>query len=251
MTSERWTTRRLSPRGGGAREGWWGVSDAANLFLDQLAVWRELSFNGCEWFPRYMDYQSFPSWARETLEAHGSDSRRRYTFETLESAATHDPIWNATQRQLLTEGWFHGYLRMLWGKKILEWAPDRPTALAWMETLMNRYSLDGRDPVSYAGFAWVLGRYDRPWPERPVFGTVYVVRERQAKAPDVRVFEAVQLRSASRLVLARGAEADRFTSTTPDRYVLCTTTLSAGVRGMGPAKEHHGRRNEEPHGRAG
>jgi hypothetical protein len=81
MTSERWTTRRLSPRGGGAREGWWGVSDAANLFLDQLAVWRELSFNGCEWFPRYMDYQSFPSWARETLEAHGSDSGRRYALK--------------------------------------------------------------------------------------------------------------------------------------------------------------------------
>lgn len=172
MTSERWTTRRLSARGGGAREGWWGVSDSANIFLDQLTVWRDLSFNGCEWIPRYMDYQSFPSWARETLEAHRSDPRRQYAFETLESAATHDPIWNATQRQLLTEGWFHGYLRMLWGKKILEWAPDPPTALAWMEILMNRYSLDGRDPVSYASFAWVFGRYDRPWPERPVFGTV-------------------------------------------------------------------------------
>jgi deoxyribodipyrimidine photo-lyase len=172
MTAERWTTRRLAARGGGAREGWWGVSDSANVFLDQLVVWRELAFNGCEWTPRYMDYQSFPAWARETLEAHRSAPRRQYAFETLESASTHDAIWNATQRQLLSEGWFHGYLRMLWGKKILEWAPDPPTALAWMETLMNRYSLDGRDPVSYASFAWVLGRYDRPWPARPVFGTV-------------------------------------------------------------------------------
>jgi deoxyribodipyrimidine photo-lyase len=181
MTSERWTTRRLSARGGGARQGWWGVSDSANIFLDQLTVWRDLSFNGCEWIPRYMDYQSFPSWARETLEAHRSDPRRQYAFETLESAATHDAIWNSTQRQLLTEGWFHGYLRMLWGKKILEWAPDPPTALAWMETLMNRYSLDGRDPVSYASFAWVLGRYDRPWPERPVFGTVRYMSSESAR----------------------------------------------------------------------
>ena len=90
-------------------------------------------------------------------------------------------IWNATQRQLIADGWFHGYLRMLWGKKILEWAPDPPTALAWMETLMNRYSLDGRDPVSCASFAWVLGRYDRPWPERPVFGTVRYMSSESAR----------------------------------------------------------------------
>ena len=88
MTSERWTTRRLSQRGGGAREGWWGVSDSANTFLDQLVVWRELAFNGCEWIPDYREYDSLPSWARETLEAHRSDPRRQYAFETLESAAT-------------------------------------------------------------------------------------------------------------------------------------------------------------------
>jgi deoxyribodipyrimidine photo-lyase len=181
MTSERWTTRRLSPRGGGAREGWWGVSDSANIFLDQLVVWRELAFNACEWNPRYREYDSLPLWACETLEAHHSDPRRQYPFETLESAATHDVIWNATQRQLIAEGWFHGYLRMLWGKKILEWAPDPPAALAWMETLMNRYSLDGRDPVSYASFAWVLGRYDRPWPARPIFGTVRYMSSESAK----------------------------------------------------------------------
>jgi deoxyribodipyrimidine photo-lyase len=122
-----------------------------------------------------------PAWARETLEAHRLDERRQYAFQTLESAATHDAIWNATERQLIAEGWFHGYLRMLWGKKILEWAPDPPTALAWMETLMNRYSLDGRDPVSYASFAWVLGRYDRPWPKRPVFGTVRCMSSESAR----------------------------------------------------------------------
>ena len=148
------------------------MSDSASTFLDQLVVWRELAFNGCEWIPDYRNYDTLPAWARQTLEAHRSDRRRQYALETLESAATHDVIWNATARQLIADGWFHGYLRMLWGKKILEWAPDPPTALAWMETLMNRYSLDGRDPVSYASFAWVLGRYDRPWPTRPVFGTV-------------------------------------------------------------------------------
>jgi deoxyribodipyrimidine photo-lyase len=172
MTAERWTTRKLAPRGGGAREGWWGVHDSANQFLDQLVVWRELAFNGCEWVPGYMTYDSLPQWARDTLEAHASDERQRYDLATIDAAATGDAVWNAAQRQLKTEGWFHGYLRMLWGKKLLEWAPDPSTALTWMESLMNRYSLDGRDPVSYASFTWVLGRYDRPWPRRPVFGTV-------------------------------------------------------------------------------
>jgi deoxyribodipyrimidine photo-lyase len=181
MTSERWTTRKLAARGGGAREGWWGVSDSANMFLDQLIVWRELAFNGCEWVPDFTRYESLPQWARDTIDAHRADPRRRYDFDTLDAAATHDPVWNATQRQLKAEGWFHGYLRMLWGKKLFEWAPDAPTALLWMEALMNRYSLDGRDPVSYAGFTWVLGRYDRPWPRRPVFGTLRYMSSDSAK----------------------------------------------------------------------
>jgi deoxyribodipyrimidine photo-lyase len=181
MTAERWTTRRLARRGGGAREGWWGVGDSANLFLDQLVVWRELAFNGCEWVPDYIQYESLPPWARNTIAAHAGDRRRRYDFATVDGAATHDAVWNAAQRQLKAEGWFHGYLRMLWGKKLFEWAPDAPTALEWMESLMNRYSLDGRDPVSYGSFAWVLGRYDRPWPRRPVFGTIRYMSSESAK----------------------------------------------------------------------
>jgi deoxyribodipyrimidine photo-lyase len=181
MSSERWTTRRLAPRGGGARDGWWGVSDSANAFLDQLVVWRELAFNGCEWTEGCTGYESVPQWARDTIAAHARERGRRYDLKTLEAAETHDPLWNAVQRQLVVEGWFHGYLRMLWGKKIFEWAPDAPTALEWMEELMNRYSLDGRDPVSYASFAWVLGRYDRPWPERPIFGTVRYMSSESAK----------------------------------------------------------------------
>jgi deoxyribodipyrimidine photo-lyase len=173
MTRERWTTRKLAKKGGGAREGWWGVSASAETFLDQLVVWRELAFNGCEYVPSYDDYSSLPAWSRATLEAHLADERPHlYPLEQLDAAATSDEVWNAAQRQLVTEGWFSGYLRMLWGKKLLEWSAHPADALARMQALMDRYSLDGRDPNAYASYAWVLGRYDRPWPERPIFGTV-------------------------------------------------------------------------------
>jgi deoxyribodipyrimidine photo-lyase len=181
-TSERWTTRRLAARGGGAREGWWGMSASAEAFLDQLVVWRELAFNGCEYIPRYSDYETLPSWSRATLEKHLHDRRPHlYSRDRLESATTDDEVWNAAQRQMVTEGWFHGYLRMLWGKKILEWSRHPADALQTMEALMNRYSLDGRDPNSWAGYMWVLGRYDRPWPERPVFGTVRYMTSASAR----------------------------------------------------------------------
>ncbi|HEX6973810.1 MAG TPA: hypothetical protein VF147_05375 [Vicinamibacterales bacterium] len=173
MTAERWTTRKLGKGAGGAREGWWNVSPSAEAFLDQLVVWRELAFNGCEWTPGFERYDTLPAWARATLEAHMEDERPHlYDAATLDAARTEDDVWNAAQRQLVEDGWFHGYMRMLWGKKILEWTADPAVALAHMEQLMNRYSLDGRDPVSYASFGWVLGRYDRPWPEHAVFGTV-------------------------------------------------------------------------------
>jgi deoxyribodipyrimidine photo-lyase len=173
MTRERWTTRRLSKTGGGRREGWWGVGRGAEAFLDQLVIWRELAFNTCEYVANHADYESLPEWSRKTLAEHRRDRRPQvYSLEQLESANTADEIWNAAQRQLVAEGWFHGYLRMLWGKKILEWSKDPAEALAKMQSLMDRYSLDGRDPNSHAGYGWVLGRYDRPWPERPIFGTV-------------------------------------------------------------------------------
>jgi deoxyribodipyrimidine photo-lyase len=173
MTHERWTTRRLGDKARGKREGWWGVSTGAEAFLDQLVVWRELAFNGCEYISNYQSFGSLPEWARKTLDEHKRDRRaHKYTIEALEAAATHDRIWNAAQRQLVAEGWFYGYLRMLWGKKILEWTPRPADALLRMQSLMDRYSLDGRDPNSYAGYAWVLGRYDRPWPKRAIFGTI-------------------------------------------------------------------------------
>jgi deoxyribodipyrimidine photo-lyase len=182
MTHERWTTRKIAKRGGGIRENWWGTSPSAELFLDQILVWREVAFNGCERWPRFTEYESLPAWARATLAAHAADPRpHQYPLDGLESAATHDEVWNAAQRQMTRDGWTHGYMRMVWGKKIYEWSRDPTEALARMEALMNRYSLDGRDPVSYASFTWVLGRYDRPWPERPIFGTVRYMTTESAR----------------------------------------------------------------------
>jgi deoxyribodipyrimidine photo-lyase len=182
MTRERWTTRKLAAGRSGAREGWWGVSTSAEMFLDQLVVWRELAFNGSARIPGFDTYDTLPAWARRTIEAHAGDPRPRlYDEETLEHARTDDEVWNAAQRQLRTDGWFHGYARMLWGKKIFEWSAEPAESLRVMERLMNRYSLDGRDPVSYASFGWVLGRYDRPWFERPVFGTVRYMTSASAR----------------------------------------------------------------------
>lgn len=171
---ERWTIGKLQKTASGAREGWWKMGAGAEAFLDQLVTWRELAFNTCTYRPAdYDTYESLPRWSRETLEAHVADERpHRYRLEDLEEAQTHDAVWNAAQRQLRREGWCHNYLRMLWGKKILEWSPSPREALQAMIAIMNRWSLDGRDPNSYAGYAWTLGRYDRPWPERPVFGKV-------------------------------------------------------------------------------
>jgi deoxyribodipyrimidine photo-lyase len=174
MRHEGWSLRRLPTRATGAREGWWGVGRGAEAFLDQLVVWRELAYNMAASRPNDFDrYESLPVWALATLAAHAGDPRpRTYSRQTLERAQTDDELWNAAQRQMLSEGWFHNYLRMLWGKKILEWSPSPREALSTMVALMNRWSLDGRDPNSYAGYFWTLGRYDRPWPERPIYGKV-------------------------------------------------------------------------------
>jgi deoxyribodipyrimidine photo-lyase len=171
---EGWSTTRILGRGLGQREGWWRMSPNTEAFLDQLITWRELGFNMCANLPGYEQYSSLPEWALNTLGAHRNDPRASlYDIETLESADTHDPIWNAAQRSLSREGRLHNYLRMLWGKKILEWTRSPQEALQIMIHLNNKFALDGRDPNSYAGISWVLGRYDRPWaPERPVFGRI-------------------------------------------------------------------------------
>ena len=171
---EGWGPHLLPDRARGGREGWLGMSPAAEAFLDQLITWRELSQNFCHYRTDYDRFSSLPGWARATLEEHAPDERPHvYTLEQLERAQTHDPLWNAAQGQLLEEGIIHNYLRMIWGKKILHWTPDPRRALEIMIHLNNRFALDGRDPNSYSGIFWTLGRFDRAWgPERPVFGKV-------------------------------------------------------------------------------
>jgi len=173
LRHEEWRPDRLAATASGAKAGWWGLSASAEAFLDQLIAWRELGFNMSARRLDVMAFESLPAWALATLDRHATDPRPYlYTLDQFDAAETHDPLWNAAQRQLRTEGAIHNYLRMLWGKKILEWSASPREALAVMIALNNRYALDGRDPNSYSGIFWVLGRYDRPWPERPVFGHI-------------------------------------------------------------------------------
>jgi deoxyribodipyrimidine photo-lyase len=143
-------------------------------FLEEMIVRRELSFN----FARYAGPQveclsSLPDWARKTLLQHAVDERKpNYTRDQFEQADTHDDIWNATQKELLLRGKMHGYYRMYWGKKIIEWSNTCQDALETMIYLHDKYALDGRDPNTYTGILWCFGLHDRPWVERPVFGQI-------------------------------------------------------------------------------
>jgi deoxyribodipyrimidine photo-lyase len=172
--NEEWSQEKLSRKVTGKREGWWGMSAPAEAFLDQLVTWRELGFNACAHVEGYDTYEALPEWARATLEQHAGDERAEcYTKAQFERAATHDELWNAAQNQLRRSGVIHNYLRMLWGKKILHWSKSPRAAFATMVELNDKYALDGRDPNSYSGIAWTMGKYDRPWgPVRPIFGTV-------------------------------------------------------------------------------
>lgn len=171
---EDWTPERLSNKTSGKREDWWNMSAPAEAFLDELITWRELGYNMAALRSDYDQYDTLPGWARETLEEHESDSRTHiYRLEDFEKANTHDPLWNAAQNQLVQEGRLHNYLRMLWGKKIFEWSNTPRDALKVMIELNNKYAIDGRNPNSYSGIFWVLGRYDRAWgPERSVYGKI-------------------------------------------------------------------------------
>ncbi|MGM0454308.1 MAG: deoxyribodipyrimidine photo-lyase [Thermodesulfobacteriota bacterium] len=155
---------------------------ATEAYLEQLIVRRELSMNFAFYNPDYATFAGLPAWAKKTLAEHGADVRDYcYRFETLESANTHDPYWNAAQNELRLRGKIHGYMRMYWGKKILEWSETPETAFSRSLYLNNRYALDGRDPNSYAGILWCFGKHDRPWPERPIFGKVRYMNDRGLK----------------------------------------------------------------------
>ena len=143
-------------------------------FLEELITRRELADNFCLYEPLYDSFEGLPEWGRKTLRSHKRDKREYvYSSRKLESGKTHDPLWNAAQNQMVVTGKMHGYMRMYWAKKILEWSRTPEEAIRTAIRLNDRYELDGRDPNGYAGIAWAIGGlHDRPWPERKIFGKV-------------------------------------------------------------------------------
>jgi deoxyribodipyrimidine photo-lyase len=149
--------------------------DQAEKYLDELIGWRELSVLFVKHNPdTYDTWECAEPWAHKSLREHARDVRPyTYTLKQLEKAETHDELWNAAQRQMAREGWMHNYMRMYWGKKILEWSPNPAKAFEWAVLLNDKYELDGRDPNSYSGIAWaIVGKHDRPWFDRPIFGQI-------------------------------------------------------------------------------
>jgi len=158
-------------------------------FLNELLVWRELAVNFVTYNPNYDNFESGENWAHRTLAGHARDPRPYlYAERQLENAETHDPLWNAAQMQMVNTGWMHNYMRMYWGKKILEWSRTPAEAYRVAVALNDKYELDGRDPNGYAGVAWsIVGKFDRPWFERPIFGLIrYMSGESTGKKFDSR-----------------------------------------------------------------
>ncbi len=146
-----------------------------DAFLEQLIVRRELAVNFCRFNPHYDSLACAEPWALRTIKEHARDEREYlYSEQQLENGETHDPLWNAAQKQMVITGWMHGYMRMYWAKKILEWTRSAEEAFVIAVRLNDRYELDGRDPNGYAGIAWaVAGKHDRAWgPERPIYGKI-------------------------------------------------------------------------------
>lgn len=162
-------------------------------YLEELIIRRELSDNFCLHTPKYDSLDAAPEWALKTLEEYSTDVRDYiYTYEEFEAAKTHSALWNAAQNQLVYSGFLHGYMRMYWAKKILEWSVSPAEALKIVINLNDRYELDGRDPNGYAGALWsVAGLHDRAWKKRPVFGSIRYMNERGCRRKfDVDVYIA-------------------------------------------------------------
>jgi deoxyribodipyrimidine photo-lyase len=145
-----------------------------DAFIEELVVRRELSDNFCFYNTNYDNYKCLPEWARKSLDKHKKDRREyRYSIKILEEAKTHDEAWNAAQREMVARGKMHGYMRMYWAKKILEWSASPEKAIRNAIYLNDRYELDGRDTNGYAGIMWSIGGlHDRAWGERPIFGKI-------------------------------------------------------------------------------
>jgi deoxyribodipyrimidine photo-lyase len=164
----------------------------ADEFLEELIVRRELAFNFVHFEPRFTSLEALPDWVRKTLRKHDRDHRSIvYSLQELESAQTYDALWNATQKELLLRGKIHGYYRMYWGKKIIEWTGSHEDALDAMIYLHDRYALDGRDPNTYTNILWCFGLHDRPWQERPIFGQIrYMSFDGMKRKTDVHAYIA-------------------------------------------------------------
>ncbi|HVP78684.1 MAG TPA: deoxyribodipyrimidine photo-lyase [Thermodesulfobacteriota bacterium] len=157
-------------------------SPGTEAFLEELIVRRELSMNFVFYNEKYDSFEAVPEWAKKTLRDHKKDKRPyTYTLEELESSKTHDPYWNAAQREMVVKGKMHGYVRMYWGKKIIEWSKTPEIAHRITLYLNNKYELDGRDPNGFAGVAWCFGKHDRPWGERSIFGNVRYMNDKGLK----------------------------------------------------------------------
>ncbi|MFW9978426.1 MAG: deoxyribodipyrimidine photo-lyase [Candidatus Thorarchaeota archaeon] len=154
-------------------------SPAEESYLEELIVRRELSMNFAHYNTRYDSIDCLPKWAKTTLDEHRKDHREYiYNREEFENYQTHDPYWNAAQKQMVVDGKMHGYMRMYWGKKILEWSKNPKDAYEIAIYLNDRYELDGRDPNGYTGIAWCFGKHDRAWAERPIFGKVRYMNDK-------------------------------------------------------------------------
>jgi deoxyribodipyrimidine photo-lyase len=176
------------------------LSDAGDAFIEQLIIRRELAFNFVYYTPNYDSYDTIPGWAQKTLADHEADQRDHlYSEQELMNAATHDPYWNAAMIEMTVTGFMHNYMRMYWGKKILEWSPSPRQAFDITLALNNRYFLDGRDPNSFTGVAWLYGLHDRGWAERPIFGKVrYMAASGLERKCDIQAYvDKVRQRCAS------------------------------------------------------
>ena len=150
------------------------MTKSKDSYFNELIVWRELAANFVRYTPNYDTHECAENWAKQTIAEHARDEREHlYSLAKLERAETFDELWNAAQIQMVEQGWMHNRMRMYWAKKILEWTPDVATAVKYAIHLNDKYFLDGRDPNGYAGIAWsMLGKFDRPWFDRPVFGKI-------------------------------------------------------------------------------
>jgi len=168
-----------------------GNQESEKVFLEELIVRRELSDNFCYYNKNYDSFEGFHDWAKTSLNEHRKDEREYlYNLEQFEKANTHEDLWNAAQLQMVKTGKMHGYMRMYWAKKILEWSKSPDDALKIAIYLNDKYELDGRDPNGYTGIAWSIGGiHDRPWFERPVYGKIrYMNRNGAEKKFDIKSY---------------------------------------------------------------